>query len=540
MLRRRTVVTAGTAALLAAGCVPRQELEAPPDRHNVVGTGEPTLGVREGGDLVMALSSEPDRLDPTTSSSLYTRYVMQPMCEKLYDIDSDGEIVPMLATELPTIEEGGLTLTFPLRSDAVFSDGEPFNAAAVAAMLTRHLTHEASSRKSELGPVDTVEAVDEHTVKVTFSAPFSPFTAALADRAGMILSPKAVEEMGDDVGNHPVGVGAFRFVRRVPQTSIELERDPLYYDADNVHLDRITYRIMTDANIRAANVQSGDVHVADSISPQDIEVLEAARGVTTLQVGSLGYQALTINLRDTDPDGNPIDPPLIATDPRVRQALSIALDREALTNTVFNGWYTPAGSPIAPGTPFSTPESDHLPAYDPAAARTLLAAAGAPIPYPLQVKVSNSQDALRYAQAMQAQLSQAGFALSLLPTEYTAILDAQDRGDFEAVQLGWSGRADPHGNAYNFWTTDASNNYSGYSSPEMDDLLARAAEQTSIDDRAATYGEAVALMQEVNAVIYLYRLRSLTALSSDVTGVATFADGVVRLSHAAFLDEKEN
>ena len=155
------------------------------------------------------------------------------------------------------------------------------------------------------------------------------------------------------------------------------------------------------------------------------------------------------------------------------------------------------------------------------------------------MKVSNSQDALRYAQAMQAQLSQAGFALSLLPTEYTAILDAQDRGDFEAVQLGWSGRVDPHGNAYNFWTTDASNNYSGYSSPEMDDLLTRGAEQTSIDDRAATYGEAVALMQEVNAVIYLYRQRSLTALSSDVTGVATFADGVVRLSHAAFLDEKE-
>src|SRR5690606_2296561 len=122
---------------------------------------------------------------------------------------------------------------------------------------------------------------------------------------------------------------------------------PIYYDAENVHLDAITYRIMSDANIRAANIQSGDVHVADAISPQDIETVQSARGVSTLQVGSLGYQGLTLNLAHVPEGEEPPSTPL-ATDARVRRALSLAVDREALVNTVFNGWYTAAGSPISP------------------------------------------------------------------------------------------------------------------------------------------------------------------------------------------------
>jgi peptide/nickel transport system substrate-binding protein len=150
--------------------------------------------------------------------------------------------------------------------------------------------------------------------------------------------------------------------------------------------------------------------------------------------------------------------------------------------------------------------------------------------------VTNNPDTVRFAQALQAQVAEGGFELTITPVEYSTLLDVQTRGDFEALQLGWSGRVDPHGNTYNFLSTGGGNNYSGYSSDEVDDLLTRAAATNDVDERADLYGQAVAQVQEDDPIIYLYRVRSLTALSNEIAGVSTYADGVVRLSNAAFVE----
>jgi len=542
-LRRRTVLAPLLAAgllIVTVGCQ-AQQVQAPTDtaeRQDVTSAPIGDQTIIEGGDLVMALSAEPDRLDPTTSSSLYTRYVMQTMCEKLYDIDADGALVPQLATELPEFSSDGLTVTIPVRTDAVFADGTPFNAEAVATTLDRHLNLEGSSRTSELGPITGISAVSDSAVEISYSEPFAPLTAVLADRAGMMLSPTALAATGEAFGDSPVCVGAFKFVERVPQTSITVEADPLYYDAENVHLDTITYRIMTDSNIRSANLRSGDVHVADSISTQDVDALMATDGVGVLQVGSLGYQAITVNMGNTDGIGTApgvIDTPL-ASDAAVREALSMSVDREALVSSVFNNWYEAACSPVSPASPFTSGLSEECVAYDPEASLALLADAGVETPYPISMNVSNNPDTLRFAQALQASVADGGFELTIAPVEYSTLLDMQDRGDFESLQLGWSGRVDPHGNMFNFLSTGQGNNYSGYSNPEVDQLLTDAAQTTDISDRADLYGDATAIVQEENPIIYLYRLRSLTAYSTDIAGVETFADGVVHLSNAAFVE----
>ncbi|WP_323960619.1 ABC transporter substrate-binding protein [Arthrobacter sp. JZ12] len=533
----QTAVAGAAVVLAATACQPLQALEQAPEREDITSVSAEGRQLVEGGDLVMALSAEPDRLDPTTSSSLYTRYVMQTMCQKLYDIDADGELVPQLATALPEVSADGLTVTIPVRDDAVFADGAEFNADAVAATLERHLTLEDSSRKSELGPIADIEAVDDTHVRVTYETPFAPLTAALADRAGMMLSPKALEENGENFGEHPVCVGPFKFVNRVPQTSITVERDPLYYDAENVHLDTITYRIITDANIRAANLRSGDVQVADTISPQDVDALMQEEGVNVLQVGSLGYQGLTINVGNTDGVGEPvgeIDTPL-AKQAAIRLALSMSIDREALVNTVFNSWFQPACSPISPSSPFTSELSEDCPPYDPEGAKALLTEAGVETPYAIEMQVSNTPDTLRFAQALQASVADAGFKITILPVEYSTLLDVQSRGDFEMLQLGWSGRVDPHGNMFNFLSTGGGNNYSGYNNAEVDRLLKSAAQTNDQAERAELYGQVVKQVQEDNPLIYLYRQRSLTAYTDNVTGIETFADGVVHLSNAAFV-----
>ncbi|MDH6237677.1 ABC transporter substrate-binding protein [Cryobacterium sp. CG_9.6] len=539
--RRLWLPALAAGLVLATTACQAQQLQAAPDsssRQDVTSAPIGDQTIIEGGDFVMALSAEPDRLDPTTSSSLYTRYVMQTVCQKLYDIDATGDIVPQLATELPEFSADGLTVTIPVRSDAVFADGTAFNAEAVATTLERNLALPASSRRSELGPITNVAAIDDDSVQITYSEPFAPITAALADRAGMIMSPQALATTGDAFGDSPVCVGPFKFVERVPQTSITVERDPLYYDAGNVHLDTITYRIMTDSNIRAANLRSGDVQAADSISPQDVDALMTEPGVGILQVGSLGYQGITVNIGNTDGIGTTpgtIDTPL-AQDATIREALSMSVDREALVSSVFNDWYEPACSPVSPASPFTSNASEACPAYDPEGAKALLAAAGVEQPYAIDMLVSNNPDTLRFAQALQASVADGGFELTISPVEYSTLLDVQTRGDFDALQLGWSGRVDPHGNMFNFLSTGGSNNYSGYSNANVDTLLTDASATTDVSDRAALYGEAVAQVQDDNPVVYLYRQRSLTAYSTSIAGIETFADGVVHLSDVAFVE----
>lgn len=538
--RRATLFAAGmtTAAVALSGCVPLQALDEPPQRDDALSVEFGDRAPQDGGTLVMALSAEPDRLDPTTSTSLYTRYVMQTMCEKLYDIDEDGDIVPMLASEMPQISDDGLTVDIPLRDDDVlFADGTDFDAESVVTTLERNVFDEDSMRTSEMGPVDDISALDEDTVRVTFESPFAPFTAALADRAGMIMSPTALEEKGDDFGDSPVCVGAFAFEKRVPQTSISVVADPHYYGRDHVHLDRIEYRIMTDANIRAANIRSGDVHIADKISPQDFDALEQEADIGTLQVPSLGYQGLTINLENQQ-EG--VEPTPLAEQGEIRRALSMAVDRDALVNTVFNGWYLPACSGVPDTSPYTSDASQACPEYDPEQAQQILEDAGVETPYPISMQVTNTQDSLRYAQALQAQLAESGFSLSITPVEYTAILDAQDRGDFEMIQLGWSGRVDPHGNLYSFLYTGGGNNYTGIDDEEMNGLLDDAAELTDTEDRAQAYGEVAARSHETNSIIYLYRERYLTAYTEGLAGVQVYADGVVHLSHAGFVAEEDD
>lgn len=527
------MVAALASAVLLAGCVPVQPLDDPPDRTDVKSVGAESGDFREGGDLVMALSSEPDRLDPTTSSSLYTRYVMQTMCQKLYDIDENGEITPMLATKLPAISKDGKTVRIPLKGGVKFADGSDFDAEAVKTTIERGLNLEESSRAAELGPIDDVTALDDHTLEVTFEKPFAPFTAALADRAGMIMSPKALKDEGDDFGDNPVCVGPFKFEKRIAQTSIKVVRDPNYYDADKVHLDSITYQIMTDANIRAANIRSGDVQVADTISPQDVDALDEETGIGLLQSNSLGYQGLTVNMGFGDNPENFKTP--LGQDPKVRRALSMAIDRKALVNTVFNGWFSPACSGIAPDSPFATDASNDCVDYDPEGAKKLLEDAGVELPLKVNMKVSNTQDTLRFAQAVQAATKEAGFDIKVQPMEYTALLDAQDRGDYELLQLGWSGRVDPHGNLYTFHYPGAANNVTGVDDDELSDMLTRASEATDESDRAELYGKASRRIAEINSIIYLYRQKNLTAYTENVAGIDVYSDGVVHLSGAGFL-----
>jgi peptide/nickel transport system substrate-binding protein len=545
--RRRTAAGIGAAvvavALVGTACSPVEPSGGDNPSTGQSAGGQDVFGeaadaakVKQGGTLTVALSADPDKLDPTLSRSLYSRYVFHTMCEKLYDLGPDAKLVPQLATALPTISSDGLSLTIPLKEGVKFADGGTFDSNAVKISLNRDLTLAGSARKSELGPITSIETPDPKTVVIKLAKPFAPLTAALADRAGMVLSPAAVAKLGANFSNAPVCVGPFKFASRVAQNSIKVVKDPQYYDAAKVHLDAIEYRIITDSSIRSANLKSGDAQVADSLSSQDAPTLQKDDSVSVLQSQSLGYQGLTINIGNANGIGNPpkqLDTP-IAKDPKVRQALALAIDREALVKSIFNGLNTVACSPISPKSEFTSDAAQVCPAHDPAKAKQLLADAGVSTPYKVEMITSNNPDSLRLAQALQGMVKEGGFDLVIKPVEYAALLDQQDRGDFELLQLGWSGRVDPDANIFNFVGTTGSQNVSGYSNPDVDKLLTDARQATDKAERVKLYGEVVAKLQQDDPIIYMYRQRNLTGVSKKLLGIQVYPDGVIRTAFAGF------
>ncbi len=536
MLKARAALS-GVVLLVAtalASCSSVGSSSPSADRSEDVGSS--TGNVKDGGTLTMALSAEPDFLDPTLAGSFYSRYVFNAMCEKLYDLNADVRVVPQLAASLPTTSADGKTVTIKLRTGIKFADGTTMDSSAVKTSLERDLTNPQSARVTELGPISTIDTPDADTVVIHLKSPFAPLTAALADRAGMVMSPTQLKKTGDKFGNDPVCVGPFKFADRVPQNSITLVKDPNYYDADKVHLDKIVYRIITDSAIRAANLKSGDVQVADTVGTDDVSSIKSDSKLQMLESTSLGYQGLTFNVGNTAGVGKPpgaIQAPY-AQDPRIRQAFEYALDRDALVKNVFDGQFDTACGPVSPQSQFSSPAVQKCRSYDPAKAKQLLQQAGVPVPYQLNMLVTNTPDSLQFAQALQAMVKPAGFDLKLQPLEFTTLLDQQDQGKFQLLQLGWSGRVDPDANITNFVGTQGSQNVAGYSNARVDQLLAQARQTQDVGQRATLYGQVQTQTEKDDPIIYIYRQRNLTGVSKGVSGVQVYADGIIRVAFAGY------
>src|SRR3954467_10370065 len=274
------------------------------------------------GNLRIGLGDDPDGLDPTTSRFYTTRIVFAALCDKLFDIDEKAGIVPQLALSSETSADGK-TVTIKLRPGVKFHDGEPVDAAAAKYSLERHMNMKGSFRKPELAAVDTVDVVDPLTVKLSLKQPFSPLLAQLTDRAGMLVSPKAAEAAGDKFGLRPVCAGPYKFVERVQQDRIVVEKFAGYWDKDRVFIDKITYLPIVDTTVRLANLKSGGIDLTERILATDIPSVKADPKLKLANSGSLAWFGLMVNQENGPKSNNPL-----GKDLRVRKAFELALDRD--------------------------------------------------------------------------------------------------------------------------------------------------------------------------------------------------------------------
>ena len=478
--------------------------------------------IAQAQTLRFGLAEDPDILDPTLARTFVGRIVFAALCDKLFDIDENLNIVPQLATSYQWSADSK-ALTIKLRQGVTFHDGERFDAAAVKFNIERHKTLPGSNRRGELAPVTSVDIVDPQTVRLNLNAPFSPLLAQLADRAGMMVSPKAATAEGDKFGAKPVCSGPFRLVERVAQDRIVLERYPNYWNKGEIHLDKIIYLPIVDATVRLANLKSGQLDFIERMAASDVPQLKSDSRFKISKITEIGYQGLTINTGKSDlAQKNPL-----GKDPRVREALELALDRDGIVDVAMDGEADVGNQWVAPTNPFYA-KNVPIPKRDVAKAKALLQAAGVPNPT-FTLMTPTTSDAQKIAQVVQAMLKEAGFDVKIQSTEFSTSLDMADKGNFEGYVLAWSGRADPDGNVFNFYGCKQPLNYSGYCKPDVEELLTKS--RTTLDpaERKKIYGEFAATVLKDRPIVYLFHRHWLWAYSTKVSGFRTVPDGLVRV-----------
>ena len=473
--------------------------------------------------LRIGLAEDPDVLDPSLARSFVGRVVFAALCDKLFDIDEKLAIVPQLATAYEWSADSK-TLTLKLRPGVSFHDGEKFDAAAVKFNIERHKTLPGSNRRGELAPVASVDVVDAATVRLTLSAPFSPMLAQLADRAGMMVSPKAALAAGDKFGARPICSGPFKFVERIAQDRMVFERFAQYWNKDAIHFDKVVYTPIPDATVRLANLRSGQLDFIERVASSDMEKLQADKKLKTSRITEIGYQGITINTgKSEQAQKNPL-----GRDARVREAFELALDRQGLVQVVMdneaivgNQWVAPTNAYYAKSLP--------VPKRDIARAKALLKEAGVPNPSFTLVAPTTS-DAQRLALVVQAMTREAGFDVKIQAAEFATSLNMADKGEFEAYVLAWSGRADPDGNLFSFHGCKQPLNYAGYCDAETDKLLNQSRSLRDPAERKKVFEQITARVLKQRPIVYLYHRNWLWAYSTKLAGVRNVPDGLLRVT----------
>jgi peptide/nickel transport system substrate-binding protein len=490
---------------------------------------------KSGGTLYIGLTQgEPDALDPTLARTYSGREVFLTFCEKLYDLDSKANIVPQLASALPTTSKNGLTVTIPLRQGIKFNDGTPFNAAAVVTSLNRDITLKGSVRASELAPVASVTTSGPYKVVIHLKTPYSPLLAQLTDRSGMIMSPKQLAKLGANFAQDPICVGPFTYQNRVAGDSITVVKSPYYYDKQDVHVNRIVFKVENDAAAAAAALKAGDLQALDGVDPTQLPGILADSSLRVKSVAGLGYQGITINIGNKNGLLKPYS--TVSTDlaqsPKLRQAFEMAIDRNAMNKVVFGGTVLPGCTAISPSSAWFDKTVKCTP-YDPTMAKQLVAQSGIKNPT-VNLMVPTATVGLRLAQFLQSEEAAVGIKVNIDSIDFVTSLSNADAGKFDAFQIGWSGRVDPDGNIYGFVATPGTLNDSGYSNPKVDQLLNDARTQSDMAKRKADYKQVEQITGTDRPLIYLYHAVGRAASSKQVAGIKMYPDTLIRVAFAGF------
>ncbi|NDV01606.1 ABC transporter substrate-binding protein [Pseudoroseicyclus tamaricis] len=480
-LTRRALLAAGTAGALAFAA--------------------PAAAQTPPGVLIVGQIAEPQALDPAAVTAVNDFRILVNIYDGLVQYaDGTLEVAPALATDWE-ISEDGTEYTFNLRDDVTFHDGSAFNAEAVVFNFERMLNEDHPYYDTGPFPlsfnfsaIDTVEAVDEYTVKFTLSEPFAPFLSNLAYPTGLIVSPAAVMEHGQDFGRNPSGTGPFRFGEWRSNEAVVVEANPDYW-GDAPELEAVVFRPITDANTRTAEMLAGGIDLMVEVPPVALSEFEETDAYQIYEQAGPHVWFLILNLRE-----GPF------TDQLVRQAANYAVNKTALVEDVLEGTAAVSAGPIPPAFNWAYNEELEPYPYDPDRARELLAEAGVENPevtFFVTEGGSGMLDPVAMGTAIQADLEAVGFDVTIETYEWNTFLGEVNpglEGKADMAEMAWMTN-DPDTLPFltlrtAAWPEEGGFNSGYYSNEEVDALLDQARVATSQDERAELYREVQQIVQE--------------------------------------------
>ena len=478
-----------------------------------VGAGAQTLPI-----LTIGVVSDPVTLDPAFSASFFETQVLYNLHETLLVAKPDGTVTPGLAS-IEMIDPLHYRLT--LREGLTFHDGTVLDAAAVKANIDRFMDPATGSiRRPDFGPLKDVAVSGPRTVELTLSAPYAPLPLVLTNRAGMMVSPTAVAALGPDFATKAVGCGPWKLASWTKNSELVLEAFPGYWQGPPKNFARLVYRPLPDETVRLANLRSGTLQLIDSVPPQAVASLANDTSVRVAQTPSLGFNAFAFNCTR---------PPF--ADARVRRAFTAAIDPAVIQRVVYFGTGRVSHGPLSPAVAWAfDPDQNGIP-FDPARAKSMLADAGITAPVPVAITVTNSPQMVRAAQVMQAQGAAAGFKVEIRQIDPTSLITVLRGRDFDICMSPWSGRYDPDGNMFNYFTKSGPNNFAGYDSADVTALLEEARSTSDRPARAAFYKRAQVKLVEDAPMLFLHFDAILQASSAKLRWTQ-YPDAVFRLFDA--------
>lgn len=477
-------------------------------------------GKKAGKDLTIAVNQNFVTLDPQDSNNTLDNSVQQTMLEGLVGFDKDMKIIPKLAEDYK-VNKDATEFTFMLRKDVTFHDGEAFNAEAVKTNFERVSDEKNGLKRYSLfSNIEKIDVVDDYTVKFTLKNSFASMINNFAHPAGALQSPKSLAS-GDDVARKPVGTGPYVFESWDSSDIIKVKKNDKYWNGD-VAANSITFKPVVENGSRTAMLQTGEADFAYPIPTEQVETLKK-QNITIENTDSIVMNYLSMNVSK-----EPFN------DPKVREAITHAINKEDLIKVVYADYAKPATSVIAEKTQFYSKQEDQ--SYDVEKAKALMKEAGKESGFETTIWATNTTNYIKAMEFIQQSLAAINIKVKVEPMENGALADAlwavEDPKDAK-VQMYFGGWSPSTGEAdwgiRPLFSSDSfppnSYNISYYSSKEVDKGLKEGLATSDEGERQKIYDDVQKTVWTDMPWVPISNPDNIFGKKSNLEGIVLLPDG---------------
>ncbi|TSB47258.1 glutathione ABC transporter substrate-binding protein [Alkalicoccobacillus porphyridii] len=511
----------GAAALFMAGCASDSGVEEV-DANGTEGS--------PGGDLILAVLSDANTLDPHTGNDVPSGNIQTNVYETLTKFNEDMELEPLLAESWEAIEDD--VWEFKLNEGITFHDDSEFNADVVKANLERILDEEvASPRKILFEIIEEIEVVDDHTIHLSTEVPFAPLPAHFAHYAAGIVSQDVIEEdyanmeaggqPGEYINENPIGTGYFTFNSWAPGDQIVLDQNPDYW-GEPALVDTVTFRVVPEDQTRLADLETGAAHIISPITASDFGRLNNTDGINAYERNAASITYLGFNMQK-----EPFD------DVNVRKAVAMTINKEDMMNGILEGTGEVAVGTVN-DTNFGYSENVTGIERDPERARELLAEAGYEDGFSTTIWTNDNRERMDIAEMAQQNLEEIGIDVEIRVVEWGAYLDATASGEHDMFILGLSlgtGDADyPMHMLFHSDNIGPPGNRVFMEDDTFDDMLHQARIEQDENTRLGLYEDASNYLNEEVPMTFLYHPSHIMGYRDGVEGFWADASGFYQLN----------